>query len=199
MLGHHIYSAAMTITVDRDALFNNVYDTEHIPALERVPGVLGVRRYRRLSPTERFYLAVYEIADPGVPSSAGWLKARDLGRWPTEVRPFTSGLQNGLFSWHAGFGGRRLDEPASTVLLATRCLDAPDLDAQTDRIMSWLSGQPAVAAAAFYREHDGRPHLLAVAVDRAASEAASELARADDGPASLGPVETYAPIRAREG
>ena len=99
MLGQYLYTAAMSISPDRETLLNEVYDKEHIPALKAVPGVLDVRRFRRIDPPGVRYLAVYEIASPDVPSSQDWLAARDVGRWPSEVRPFISGLHNGLYAW----------------------------------------------------------------------------------------------------
>ena len=99
MLGQYLYTAAMSISADRESLFNEVYDEEHSPALKAVPGVLDVRRFRRIDPPGIRYLAVYEIASPDVPSSQDWLAARDVGRWPSEVRPFISELHNGLYSW----------------------------------------------------------------------------------------------------
>ena len=32
---------------DKEALFNEVYDTEHVPLLSQVPGVIAVRRLAR--------------------------------------------------------------------------------------------------------------------------------------------------------
>jgi hypothetical protein len=199
MLGRHIYTAAMAIAADRDMLFNEVYDAEHIPALEQVPGVIRVRRFRRLDPPERFYLAVYEIEHLGVPLSLPWLEARDLGRWPTKVRPFTSGLQNGLFTWAAGFGAERLAASAPTLLAAVRCPDAPDLEARSERILASLSAQAAVVAAAFYREHEGRPHLFVAAIVLAGETAPVDAGRVVPGVASLGRVEIYASTGAWEG
>ena len=36
------------------------------------------------------YTAIYEIDSPDVLSSAAWAAAGELGRWPGEVRPYTS-------------------------------------------------------------------------------------------------------------
>jgi hypothetical protein len=35
------------------------------------------------------YTAIYEIDSPEVLTSEAWAHAVELGRWPTEVRPFT--------------------------------------------------------------------------------------------------------------
>jgi hypothetical protein len=72
--------------------------------LLKVPGVRSVTRLR----TERAsvniggekkpltgegtpsYAAIYEIDSPEVLTSEAWAQAVELGRWSTEVRPFTS-------------------------------------------------------------------------------------------------------------
>jgi hypothetical protein len=54
--------ASMDIEPEKEDLFNEVYDTEHIPGILRVPGVVSV----------------------------------EAGRWPNEVRPFTSNRQFAL-------------------------------------------------------------------------------------------------------
>ena len=40
----YLFIASMDVDADKEALFNEVYDTEHIPALLKVPGVLSVYR-----------------------------------------------------------------------------------------------------------------------------------------------------------
>ena len=101
--GKWIFTASMDVDPDKEALFNEVYETEHIPLLLKVPGVLSVKRYVAMPLTmvlggetrtivaegEPRYSAVYEIESPDVLTSAAWASAVDAGRWPTEVRPFT--------------------------------------------------------------------------------------------------------------
>jgi hypothetical protein len=100
----YVFIASMDVAPEKEALFNEVYDTEHVPNLLKVPGVRGVTRLR----TERAslniggeakpltgegwprYSAIYEIDSPQVLTSAQWAQAVERGRWPTEVRPFTS-------------------------------------------------------------------------------------------------------------
>ena len=45
--GRYLFSAAMDVTPDKEALFNEVYDSEHVPLLGRVPGVISVARFKR--------------------------------------------------------------------------------------------------------------------------------------------------------
>src|SRR3546814_19795855 len=40
----YVLMASMDVDPDRDAIFNEVYDTEHVPYLLEVPGVLSVTR-----------------------------------------------------------------------------------------------------------------------------------------------------------
>jgi len=99
---HYIFIASMDVDPDKEDLFNEVYDTEHVPLLSKVPGVLSAKRYRSEPLTmviagkkqtieaqgEPRYSAVYELESPDVLTSDAWAKAVDQGRWPTEVRPY---------------------------------------------------------------------------------------------------------------
>ena len=38
--GNWIFTASMDVDADKEVLFNEVYDTEHIPYLSKVPGVV---------------------------------------------------------------------------------------------------------------------------------------------------------------
>ena len=42
-----IFIASMDVAPEKETLFNEVYETEHVPLLLKVPGVLGVTRSRR--------------------------------------------------------------------------------------------------------------------------------------------------------
>jgi len=99
----YVFFVSMDVEPDKEALFNEVYDSEHVPNLLKVPGVRSATRLRvepaeftvggqtrRLSGenTPR-YMAIYEIDSPDVLASKAWAEAGELGRWPTEVRPYT--------------------------------------------------------------------------------------------------------------
>ena len=100
----YVFIVAMDVAPEKEALFNEVYDREHVPNLLRVPGVRSATRLRtepasvsvggqtkRLTGEEApNYMAIYEIDSPEVLTSAAWVEAAELGRWPTEVRPHTS-------------------------------------------------------------------------------------------------------------
>ncbi len=99
-----MFIASMDVAPEKEALFNEIYDREHVPNLLKVPGVHSVTRLRTEpasftlgGQTKQLtgegvprYAAIYEIDSPEVISSAAWAEASELGRWPTEVRPYTS-------------------------------------------------------------------------------------------------------------
>ena len=99
-----VFIASMDIDPSKEALFNEVYDTEHVPLLLKVPGVRAVSRMKTEPAaftiggerkvldggSEPQYVALYEIDSPEVLTSAAWAEAAERGRWPTEVRPHTS-------------------------------------------------------------------------------------------------------------
>lgn len=108
--GNWIFTAAMDVDADREALFNEVYDREHVPHLRKVPGVVSVTRAKldtlrvtmggetktvdtRGKPR---YACIVELERPDVLTSAEWAKAVDAGRWSGEVRPFTTNRQHTL-------------------------------------------------------------------------------------------------------
>lgn len=106
----YLFTAAMDVDPAHEALFNEVYDTEHIPELLKVPGVFAVHRYT-LAPLrmsiggelktivaegEPKYSATYELESAEVLSSDAWAKAVEKGRWPAQVRPHTRNRRHTL-------------------------------------------------------------------------------------------------------
>jgi len=93
----------MDVEPEKEALLNEVYDTEHVPALLKVPGVHRITRSKAqdfemiMGGTRRSvpigdhptYLAIYEIDGPEVLTSPEWASAVEEGRWPEHVRPYT--------------------------------------------------------------------------------------------------------------
>jgi hypothetical protein len=190
MLGKYAFAAAMTIGPERDGLINEVYDTEHVPEiLKGVPGMISISRYRRVKPAATFYLALYEIATPDIPSGPHFMKARDIGRWPTEVRPHTRGLRNAAYEWQSGFGGdgsRRV--PAPHLLFAEILPSVVGRDAAIDRTLKSLASIEGVTAGAHYMDAKNGSHLLAAALSAAAVDKVVELA------ALVANAEIYAAI-----
>jgi hypothetical protein len=110
----YIFIASMDVKPEKEALFNELYDTEHVPLLLKVPGVYSAKRYTREPLTMRIagetktiviegepkYSAVYEIESPEVLVSDAWAKAVDQGRWPVEVRPYVHNRRHVLRKLH---------------------------------------------------------------------------------------------------
>ncbi len=85
----YVFWVMMDVEPHREALFNELYDSEHVPLLLKLPGCVNVVRYRTDSPAEPRYLAAYEVDRPDLPMSAEWNATSDIGRWKPEVRPYT--------------------------------------------------------------------------------------------------------------
>jgi hypothetical protein len=99
----YVFIASMDVDPDKDAVFNEVYDTEHIPLILKVPGVVSARRCQTVplamiiggerktivAEGEPRYSAIDQLESAEVLVSDAWAKAVDAGRWPSEVRPYT--------------------------------------------------------------------------------------------------------------
>ena len=82
----YLFTASMDVEPAQEKLFNEVYDTEHVPLLLKVPGVIAVARLKKTTLTmiiggekktivmenEPTYSATYEIESPEVLTSPGW-------------------------------------------------------------------------------------------------------------------------------
>ena len=84
----YLYVVMMDVDADKEDLFNQTYDEEHIPILLKVPGVISAARYKTSDQGVARYLAIYELESPDVPQSAAFRQASDSGEWPTKVRPY---------------------------------------------------------------------------------------------------------------
>src|SRR4029453_17279349 len=106
----YVFIASMDVDPDKEALFNEVYDQEHIPNLLKVAGVRAVTRIKgapfamsiggeekKVAHDGPSYSAIYELDDPGVLTSEAWAKAVEAGRWPSQVRPFTHNRRHALY------------------------------------------------------------------------------------------------------
>src|SRR6266403_2265149 len=89
----YMYVVSMDVDPNKEALFNEVYDTEHVPNLLKVPGVRAVTRMagepfavsiagaeKKVAHDGPRYSAVYEIDGPQVLISPAWAKAVEEGR-----------------------------------------------------------------------------------------------------------------------
>ena len=106
----YLFVAAMDVDPDKEALFNEVYDTEHVPNLLKVPGVHAVARLegepfalsiggaeKKVAHEGPRHSALYEIDGPQVLTSREWALAVEAGRWPSQVRPFTRNRRHALY------------------------------------------------------------------------------------------------------
>jgi hypothetical protein len=85
----YVFWVMMDVEPHREALFNELYDTEHLPLLLKLPGCRNAVRYRTAAPGEPRYLCAYEVERTDLPMSALWNDTSDIGRWKPEVRPYT--------------------------------------------------------------------------------------------------------------
>src|SRR5215831_1203930 len=85
----YVFWVMMDIERHREALFNELYDNEHLPLLLKLPGCVNVVRYRTETPGEPRYLCAYEVENTTLPMSKLWNETSDIGRWKPEVRPYT--------------------------------------------------------------------------------------------------------------
>jgi hypothetical protein len=106
----YLFVVSMDVDADKEELFNEIYDTEHVPNLLAVPGVRTVTRMtgepfamsiggaeKEVAHDGPRYSAIYEIDDPHVLVSPEWADAVERGRWPTQVRPFTRNRRHALY------------------------------------------------------------------------------------------------------
>ena len=67
--------------------FNEWYNSEHLPQLGAVPGVLAARRFQAAGAgVEKKYLALYHLTSADVARSAPWSKAANTP-WTEKMRP----------------------------------------------------------------------------------------------------------------
>lgn len=106
----YLFIVSMDVQPEKEALFNEVYDVEHVPNLLKVPGVHAVTRMegepfvmsiggedKQVAQGGPRHSALYEIDGPDVLVSREWAKAVEAGRWPSEVRPFTHNRRHALY------------------------------------------------------------------------------------------------------
>ena len=85
----YVFWVFMDVEKHREDLFNELYDSEHVPLLLKLPGCVNVARYRTEAAGEPRYLAAYEVDRTDLPMSKLWNDTSDIGRWKPEVRPYT--------------------------------------------------------------------------------------------------------------
>ena len=96
----YLFIVSMDVTKEKEALFNEVYDTEHVPLLLKVPGVKAVTRLKTEPAAFNIggqrkvldgagmanYVALYEIDSPDVLLSKEWAEAHgEKGRLVAKI------------------------------------------------------------------------------------------------------------------
>jgi hypothetical protein len=76
----------MNPDADVEHEFNEWYDSEHLPALAAVPGVICARRFRAAAASRQRYTALYHLAAPEVIAGAAWKAAAETP-WTHRLRP----------------------------------------------------------------------------------------------------------------
>ena len=92
-MASYIYIAQMDIPPEKEAEFNRLYDTEHVPGILQVPGVHSCTRFVLENSTVDGiprYMAIYEVDSPDVVKTPEWRAAADKGDWKPQIRPHTS-------------------------------------------------------------------------------------------------------------
>jgi len=114
IVSRYVLIASMDVDASHEALFNEVYDGEHIPHLLTVPGVRSVARlkgepftlaiadgFKEMPAPAPVYTAIYEIDHPDVLKSSEWARAVETGRWATEVRQHTRSRHHAVYARQA--------------------------------------------------------------------------------------------------
>lgn len=107
----YAFIVSMDVDPAYEDLFNEVYDTEHVPYLLKVPGVRSVTRLKgqpfalalgdgvkEMPAPSPVYTAIYELDHPDIIKSPEWAKAVEAGRWSSAVRPHTKNRSHGVFA-----------------------------------------------------------------------------------------------------
>ncbi len=103
----YLWVVQLDIPVALDPEFNLIYDTQHIPNIRGVPGVLGVQRYCLKSPVEGVarYMTTYRVTSPDLPFTADWIAASSAGDWPTCIRPHVRNVTRAMYQTLSGPSG----------------------------------------------------------------------------------------------
>jgi hypothetical protein len=95
----YFYMVTFEIDPADEPLFNEIYETEHIPNIVKVPGVLGVVRFRDHAANEHgwlVYSALYYLERADIPDTEAWKTESDKGRWAPMIRPRIKSRQRRL-------------------------------------------------------------------------------------------------------
>jgi hypothetical protein len=98
-MSEYLYVVQMDVPPELEADFNRIYDTQHIPEIMKVPGVLDVKRYVLEKPAADApkYTAIYRVSSPDVPQCPAWVAASDTGDWKPKIRPHTFNRRHAIY------------------------------------------------------------------------------------------------------
>jgi hypothetical protein len=163
--GRYLRVDRTDVAHDKEALFNELYDCQLIPALRKVPGVLLVARYRNSSPTDPRYLTLFDVESPAVVDGPQWTSAADRGGWRGDLLPLTMNRHHALYSWVGG----KPELTYSTRYLFCVMLDVePHMEALLNELydvehIPLLLDVPGVVNAVRYKtQGPGHPAYLAI-------------------------------------
>ena len=97
-MANYILMVQLEVADEHVDEFNRLYDSEHVPNLLSVDGVVSGQRYEldRNADDQLRYLAIYEIERPDIPESEEWQKAATTPGWMT-VREHITARRRGVF------------------------------------------------------------------------------------------------------
>lgn len=165
MSSNYLYMVRMDVAHDRETVFNEIYNTDHVPALLKVPGVRRASRYRNPSPTDPRYVAMYEVDRPNITDSSAWKAAVDFGRWPGEVRPFMLNRHVAMYERVGGADELTYDTPYIFLVMmdVEPHREALFNDLYDNEHLPLMLGLPGCENAVRYRtEAPGEPRYMAV-------------------------------------
>jgi hypothetical protein len=78
--------SALNVAPEAETEFNAWYDTEHLPRLAALPGVLSARRFKSVGAAAHQYVALYHLTSAAVCQTAEWSAAADTA-WAKRIVP----------------------------------------------------------------------------------------------------------------
>lgn len=95
----YLWVVQIDIPVELDEEFNRIYDTQHVPSIRAVPGVLEVQRYCLCRPVTGVaqYMTTYRVTSPDLPFTPEWIAASGSGDWPTRIRPHVRNVTRAMY------------------------------------------------------------------------------------------------------
>lgn len=98
-MARYVYVAQVSIPAALDALFNELYDSQHVPYVLGVPGVQRCTRYKLewSYPEMAQYMTLWEVDNPDLPQTDVWKAASDKGDWAVMIRPHLTLRLHGMY------------------------------------------------------------------------------------------------------